>query len=62
MARLSDLVALVLAAASLFALGYAVNDLANGITEVPQHWWSSAPVFGLGLALTLLVLPRLRRS
>jgi hypothetical protein len=38
MVRISDLAALVLAAASLFALGYAVNDLANGITEVPRHW------------------------
>jgi hypothetical protein len=38
MVRIGDLAALVLAAASLFALGYAVNDLANGITEVPRHW------------------------
>jgi hypothetical protein len=62
MVRIGDLAALVLAAASLFALGYAVNDLANRITEVPQHWWSSAPVLGLGLALILWGLPRLRRS
>jgi hypothetical protein len=32
-----------------FALGYAVNDLQDGVTEVPQHWWSS-------LALVVLVL------
>jgi hypothetical protein len=59
MFRTSDLVAVVLGAVSLFALGYAVNDLADGITEVPHHWWSSAPLLGLGAALALWAAPRL---
>jgi hypothetical protein len=56
-----DLSALGLAAASLVALGYAVNDLASGISEAPQHWWSSAPLAGLVAAAALWALPRLRR-
>ena len=26
---------------SLVLLGYTVNDLSTGLTELPQHWWSS---------------------
>jgi hypothetical protein len=26
---------------SLILLGYTVNDLGAGLTELPQHWWSS---------------------
>jgi hypothetical protein len=50
-----------LAAISLFAFGYAVNDLANGIAEAPQHWWRSAPLLGVAAALGLWVGPRLYR-
>ena len=28
-------------AVSLVLLGYTVNDLSTGLTELPQHWWSS---------------------
>jgi hypothetical protein len=36
----------VLFAVSLGLLGYTVNDLSTGLTELPQHWWSSgAAVF-----------------
>ena len=28
-------------AVSLVLLGYAVNDLSSGVTELPQHWWTS---------------------
>jgi predicted permease len=28
-------------AVSLVVLGYTVNDLNSGLTELPQHWWSS---------------------
>jgi hypothetical protein len=44
---------LAVGAGSLFALGYAVNDLANGFVEAPEHWWSSAPLLGLAAAVTL---------
>lgn len=56
--------AIVLGIVSLFALGYTVNDLADGITELPKHWWSSAPLFGLALAggLSFLGRARSRRS
>jgi hypothetical protein len=29
-------------AVALFTLGYAVNDLQDGVVEVHQHWWSAA--------------------
>jgi hypothetical protein len=38
--HLADLVL----AFALFTLGYAVNDLQDGVVEVHQHWWSSAAV------------------
>jgi hypothetical protein len=38
--HLADLVL----AFGLFMLGYAVNDLQDGVVEVHQHWWSSAAV------------------
>jgi hypothetical protein len=34
-------VASVSLAVSLALLGYTVNDLSSGLTELPQHWWSS---------------------
>jgi hypothetical protein len=61
MLRRTDLIALLVGAASLFAFGYAVSDLANGVTEAPQHWWSSAPLLGLAAAVALSVGPRLYR-
>lgn len=37
----------LLAAASLFAMGWTTKDLARGIVEIPFHWWSTIPVIGL---------------
>jgi hypothetical protein len=34
-------VASVSLAFSLVLLGYTLNDLSAGLTELPQHWWSS---------------------
>jgi hypothetical protein len=31
-------------AASIFVLGYAINDLQDGIIEIPHHWWSTSAV------------------
>ena len=31
-------------AASIFVLGYAINDLQNGFIEIPDHWWSTSAV------------------
>lgn len=53
--------AVVLAGLSLFALGYAINGLADGITELPRHWWSAAPVLGVLLAATLAAIGRVKR-
>ena len=52
--------AIALATVSVFALGYAVNGLAEGITELPRHWWSGAPLLGLVVAGTLAAIGRLR--
>jgi hypothetical protein len=32
----------ILAAASLVAFGFTVSQLADGVPEIPHHWWSSA--------------------
>jgi hypothetical protein len=32
-------------AATLFGLGYTINDLASGVGEIHRHWWST---FALG--------------
>lgn len=53
--------ALVLGAVSLVAFGYNLDKLANGIVEVPFHWWSAAPVLGVGLAILIGVGPELLR-
>jgi hypothetical protein len=37
----------LLAAASLFAMGWTTKDLARGVVEIPFHWWSTIPVIGL---------------
>jgi hypothetical protein len=34
-------VASISLAVSLVLLDYTVNDLSSGVTELPQHWWSS---------------------
>jgi hypothetical protein len=36
---------------TVFVLGYVVNDLQDGVTEVGRHWWSS-----LALVATLVVV------
>ena len=41
-------------------LGYTVNDLSTGLTELPQHWWSSGAalsVIASGAAVLGDVLP-----
>jgi hypothetical protein len=36
----------ILFVVALVLLGYTVNDLGIGLTELPQHWWSTgAAVF-----------------
>ena len=52
--------ALFVAAVSIFALGYTVNGLADGITELPRHWWSTAPIVGLVLAVAIGFVGRTR--
>lgn len=48
----------LVAAASLFAMGWTTKDLANGIAEIPFHWWSMIPVIGLVLAGALALWDR----
>ena len=43
----------------VFGAGYTLRDLARGITEMPLHWWSTAPWIGIVLGVTLLVLARI---
>ena len=35
-------IVVVLAAASLVGFGFTVGQLADGVPEIPHHWWSSA--------------------
>jgi len=53
--------AAILAAVSLFALGYAVNGLQDGLTELPRHWWSVAPIGVLLVAGLMWLVPAARR-
>ena len=55
-------VAQLLAAMSLFALGYAVAELADGVREIPRHWWSVLPLIGLSVAGALALAGRARRN
>ena len=43
----------------VFGAGYTLRDLARGITEMPLHWWSTAPWIGIVLGVGLLVLARI---
>lgn len=47
----------------MFGTGWAVGQLQDGAAELPQHWWSTAPlvVSGLGVLLAALTLSGLRR-
>jgi len=52
----------LVAAISLFGLGYAAAELAGGLREVPNHWWSALPLFGLLVsAATSLTAHRLSK-
>jgi hypothetical protein len=56
MRRLLHTLASVSLAVSLVLLGYTLNDLGAGLTELPQHWWSSgagASVIASGCAALL---------
>jgi len=46
-ASLLILTAALLATVSLVGLGYVKAELAGGLREVPQHWWSALPLLGL---------------
>lgn len=54
-------VATLVAAASLFAGGYAVAELADGAMELHKHWWSTMPFLGLVLAAGLAMAARSQR-
>ena len=42
----------VVVVVAVFGLGYAVNDLQGGITEILRHWWSSFALVFTALAIT----------
>jgi len=54
----SRLVQLLVVMCALFAGGaiYTISELAGGIREAPDHWWSTAPYVGLLMSLAALVL------
>lgn len=43
-------VANLVLAAAIFLLGFSLNELRHGITEAPEHWWSSAAILFVFLA------------
>jgi hypothetical protein len=64
MRRLLHTLASLSFAVSLVLLGFTLNDLATGLAELPQHWWSSgaaASVIACGCA-ALLTRNRPRRE
>ena len=40
------------AVGTVFILGYVVNDLEHGISEIGRHWWSSMALVVTVIALT----------
>lgn len=52
--------AVVAAGIGLFGLGYTLNDLQNGLVELPRHWWSVAPVILLVFAASAWFAPAAR--
>ena len=55
---------LILAAAWLVLFGFTVGQLAHGVREVPQHWWSSmsAALALLAVAAAIVSLTRTRST
>jgi hypothetical protein len=49
-------------AVSLVLLGYTVNDLSTGLTELPQHWWSSGAVVSVIAGGAAVLLTRHRAA
>jgi hypothetical protein len=47
--------AALVVAAGVAGTVWAVGELRNGVSELPQHWWSSAPVALVALGLTLML-------
>jgi predicted permease len=47
-------------AVSLVLLGYTVNDLSTGLTELPQHWWSSVAALSVIASGAAVLLTRHR--
>jgi hypothetical protein len=62
MRRSLHTVAKVSLAVALALLGYSVNDLSNGLTELPQHWWSSGAALSVIASGTAMLLTRRRPS
>jgi hypothetical protein len=54
--------AAIIVAAGVAGTLWAVTELRDGAVELPQHWWSSAPlllvVAGVGLAIVAWAAPR----
>ena len=57
-------ISLLVAAAALVMFGFTVGQLADGIHEIPQHWWSSisAAVAIVALTTAIVSLTRSRTS
>jgi hypothetical protein len=57
-------VILVVAALSLVSLGFTIGQLADGVREIPQHWWSSvsAAVAVVAVTAAIFTLTRTRSA
>jgi hypothetical protein len=57
-------ITLVVAAAALVLFGFTVGQLADGVQEIPRHWWSSisAVVAILALAAAIFSFTRTRST
>jgi hypothetical protein len=55
---------LILAASALVLFGFTVGQLAGGVREIPQHWWSStsAAVALIAVAGAIVSLIRTRST
>ncbi|MDQ4145428.1 MAG: hypothetical protein M3198_17140 [Actinomycetota bacterium] len=46
--------AVVLILVGAAGAAWSAGELTNGISEIPRHWWSSAPTAALFVGLALL--------
>jgi hypothetical protein len=51
-----------MAAVSLVGVGYSLDQLTNGVRDIHEHWWSTAPVVMLAISVAGRIALRARAA